>query len=86
MDKMTDFASLGFAPVQGEIKPRRLPGIISWGEHLEAYAVYARKYGSDQSAQRIAERAGFSYSELVEYLGHEPKTWVDKWDSWEKAL
>lgn len=81
---MTNFASLGFAPVQGEMKPRRLPGFISWEEHLEAYTVYARKYGNGQSAQRIAERGGFGYKEVTNLLGHEPKTWVDKWDSWEK--
>lgn len=50
------------------------PGTISWAEHEEAWADYGARYGG-QSAERIAERGGFSYGELVDHLGHEPKTW-----------
>ena len=50
-------------------------GTISWEEHLRAYSAYRAKYGNDQSAERIAERGGFGYDELIRYLGHEPKTW-----------
>lgn len=53
----------------------RGPGTISWGEHLLAWNAYAARYGVDQSAERIVERGGFGYSELVALLGHEPKTW-----------
>ncbi len=54
---------------------RRRPGTIAWAEHLDAWADYARRYGNDQSAERLAERGGFSFEELVDHLGHEPKTW-----------
>lgn len=57
------------APFHGE------PGIIRWWEHVEAWIGYARKYGTEQSAERIMERGGFGYQELVDYLGHEPTTW-----------
>jgi hypothetical protein len=67
------------APVQGDGGPLRErkhgPGTISWEEHERAWAAYARVYGRSQSAQRIAERGGFCYAELVEFLGHEPQTW-----------
>lgn len=70
------------APVQGEHdnKGRRTgrgPGTISWAEHEKAWSVYAHRYGgSGQSAQRVAERHGFSYDELQLFLGHDPETWV----------
>lgn len=62
------------APVQGDrgVIGR---GTVSWDEHCEAWREYAKKYGSYQSAERIAERAGFSYGELVMFLGHASKTW-----------
>jgi len=66
------------APVQCEGYGRQQtkpPGTISWAEHLEAYAEYARRYGTGQSAERLAERCGFGWGELVDFLGHEPKTW-----------
>jgi len=68
------------APVQGDHhiakgQPGREPGTITWAEHLDAYAPYAKRYGRDQSAERIAERGGFGYRELTDQLGHPPKTW-----------
>jgi hypothetical protein len=42
---------------------------------MEAYATYSGRYGTSQSAERLAERAGFSYDELIDLLGHEPTTW-----------
>jgi hypothetical protein len=36
---------------------------------------YRKKYGNDQDAARLAERAGFGYEELVDLLGHSPTTW-----------
>jgi hypothetical protein len=50
-------------------------GFVSWEEHLEAYAAYARQYGNLQSAERISERSGFGYWEMTELLGREPTTW-----------
>lgn len=51
------------------------PGTITWEEHQRAWEAYAEKYGRTQSAERIAERGGFSYSELEKLLGHPPTTW-----------
>lgn len=60
------------APVQsGAGKPA---GSISWAEHVEAWEKYGRKHW--QSAERIAERGGFGYNELLTYLGREPSTWL----------
>lgn len=63
------------APVQADPQSGTGPGSISWAEFLEAYCGYASRYGTSQSAERLAERAGFSYGELREYLGHDPKSW-----------
>lgn len=64
------------ANVQGDYhRGGRKPGTITWSEHLEAFEGYAKRYGRDQSAQRLHERGGFGYEELVLFLGHEPKTW-----------
>jgi len=71
------------APVQADDTPRKLrtgapgevPGTVAWSEHLEAWPDYARRYGGDQSAERIAERGGFSYWELCKHLGRAPTTW-----------
>lgn len=63
------------APVQRNLKHNKPAGTIEWSEHLEVYAKYAAKHGTSQSADRIAERSGFCYGELVFFLGYEPKTW-----------
>lgn len=75
------------APVQGNLlwalpvdhrdRPvdAKPPGTISWDEHEEAWRAYDAKYHSGQSAERIAERGGFAYAELVEFLSWPPKTW-----------
>lgn len=62
------------APVQSTRRIRG-PGTVSWEEHLEAYSGYAAIYGSGQSAERLAERGGFSYEELQVFLKHDPVTW-----------
>ncbi len=67
------------APVQADHysrpKPARGPGSITWAEHLLAWSGYAHENGRGQTAQRMAERGGFSYHELTVYLGREPTTW-----------
>jgi hypothetical protein len=69
------------APVQGcdaripRGMPGREPGSVDWVEHVEAWYEYARRHGYSQSAERIAERHGFGYRELTDYLGHAPTTW-----------
>lgn len=71
------------APVQRDTgkhgRPARSAGTIAWEEHLEAYAEYAGRFGNSQSAERIAQRGGFGYGELIEFLGHEPTTWDTRW-------
>ncbi len=39
-------------------------GTVPWDVHLQAYETYRRFLGDSQSAERIAERGGFSYREL----------------------
>jgi len=51
------------------------PGTVAWSEHEEAWIEYARMYGKSQSAERIAERGGFSHQELSDLLDREPSTW-----------
>lgn len=64
------------APMQGEHgKAKRPSGTITWSEHMEIYAAYAKRYGRDQSAERLAERGGFGWNECVLLLGREPATW-----------
>ena len=40
---------------------------IHWKAHLEAYKAYSQRYGTSQSAERIAERGGFGDNELNEF-------------------
>jgi hypothetical protein len=60
------------APVQRDTN--RSPGTISWGEHLRVWEAYAAKF-SGQSAERIAERGGFGYDEIIMLTGKAPETW-----------
>jgi hypothetical protein len=80
-------AEMRRAPVQGEVRRDSkgevarpvswIPmGTISWEEHEAAWRAYDAKWRCGQSAERIAERAGFSYYELCDLLGHEPRTWT----------
>jgi len=62
------------APVQGD--DTHGSGSISYREHLQAHSGYTARFGSGcQSTERLAAPSGFSYSELLMFLGHEPKTW-----------
>lgn len=68
------------APVQGDYwrpkgEPGQAAGTISWDEHLEIYEAYARRYGREQTAERIAERGGFGWSEIHHLMGRAPATW-----------
>ncbi len=75
-DKHCDSCTCGKrAPVQANKQYQRSAGTISWQEHIEAFACYSARYGNDQSAERIAERGGFCYGELVLFLGRNPETW-----------
>jgi hypothetical protein len=60
----------------GETAPVQSPyGTVAWSEHVEAWDVYSKRH-QGQSAERIAERAGFGYGELTTLLGHEPTTYI----------
>lgn len=59
------------APVNGEPF-----GTISWAEHVEASAAYRDRFRNEQTAERIAERGGYGWQELQDFLGHKPKTWL----------
>lgn len=50
-------------------------GSITWAEHEEIYAAYAARNGTRQSAQLLADRGGFGWSECEQLLGREPRTW-----------
>lgn len=69
------------APMQGTVVRGRWvtpPGTISWEDHLDAYAAYSLRYGSRQSAERIADRGGFGFEEFISLTGHAPKTWAKR--------
>jgi hypothetical protein len=61
------------APLQAE-KGVGAKGTIAWAEHLEVWAAYAARYGTRQSAERIAERGGFGHSEVQMLTGHPPRS------------
>lgn len=63
------------ASVQGCPSNCYVSGTVEWWEHVEAWEAYAERYGMIQSDERINERGGFSYGELVDQLGHKPTTW-----------
>lgn len=69
------------APVQGERHedgrtPRDIPaGWVTWEEHEEAWRGYHATYPNHQDAARIAQRGGFGYRELCQFLGRPPTTW-----------
>jgi hypothetical protein len=56
-------------------QPGREPGTVAWAEHEQAWRTYAARGHGGQSAERIAQRGGFGYAELVDLLGHAPTTW-----------
>jgi len=65
------------APIQGDrtAQGKKDPdGTITWKEHLLVHEKYAKKYGTSQSAERIAERGGFGFREATELLGEPLKT------------
>lgn len=64
------------APVQRSPQLGKPSGSVSWTEHAEAWIDYSKRYGTSQSAERIAERGGFSYGELLDHLKREPSTWL----------
>lgn len=59
---------------QNKANIKKGPGTVAWAEHLLAWSDYTLRHPG-QSAERIAERGGFDYLELIDHLGYEPKTW-----------
>lgn len=50
------------APVQG------YSAGIPWSLHREAWDAYAKKYGKNQTAERLADRGGFGTEELDDFI------------------
>ncbi len=70
-----EFCRCTRAPVQADRWHRA--GTVGWCEHSAAWTAYNAKYRGDQSAERIAERGGFSFLEIESLLGHEPLTFEE---------
>lgn len=68
------------APVPAVSFPRPRPaGTVAWSEHLAAWDGLKARRGSvaaGRDAEAVAAEGGFTYEELVEYLGYAPKTWL----------
>lgn len=60
--------------VKVEGKTWRTGGTIDWEEHLKAWKRYDTIYHNGQSADTIANRGGWHIDDLIEYLGHHPKS------------
>lgn len=58
-------------PTHGEMPP----GVIAWSEYLEAFAEYERQYNTGLTAEAFVGGGGFSWVQLLKYLGHLPTTW-----------
>lgn len=72
---MTPTDHMRRAPVQRSRRFEKPAGTIAWWEHVKAWDGYGEGNKREQDAERIAERGGFSYGEIVNQLGHEPTTW-----------
>ena len=75
---------LGRVHVQGAV-----PGSVTWEVHERAWLEYAKYFGRDQSAERLAERGGFGDREIRCLLaGHNPArcriVHTEEIPSWEK--
>lgn len=55
------------------------PRTIPWADAEKAYKTYSRRYGTSQSLERLAERAGFGGYEFVQYF-YDIKDNSDFWD------
>lgn len=65
-----DYNPRRMAPIQDHlIRPVQRGGIpagkIPWPIHVLAWRTYHATFGNDQTAERIAERGGFSWVELL---------------------
>ena len=60
------------------------PGWITWAEHLEVYDAYAERFGRGQTAERLAERGGFSKNEAEGLLGRPLTTWKPR-EAWARG-
>lgn len=64
------------APVLADkTNPRH--GTIPWSVHLRVWQAYAAAGHGDQSAERIAERGGFSYDECQRWLAQGARAFRD---------
>lgn len=73
-DPMADRVPVQASSGRGK-KPGAVAGTVSWEEHDRAHRSYARRYGTKLTARQVADRGGFDWYELVDYLSMEPLTW-----------
>jgi hypothetical protein len=67
-------------PIQGQRVGRVLvpAGQVPWAVAKLAYQTYAKHYGTGQSLERLAERGGFGWTELVNLLADtERNQWIE---------
>jgi len=55
-------------PIQGDFRKGYVKCTIPYWLAEEAYKTYSKRYGTDQSLERLAERAGFGREELLMLL------------------
>lgn len=56
-------------PIQADHgRHKRSAGSVPWSVAEVAYQTYSKLYGSNQSLERLAERGGFGWSELVNLI------------------
>lgn len=65
-------------PIQAESPyTKHPPSFIPWWLAEIAYVYYAKRYGKDQSLERLAERGGFGRRELLILLMQHFETFLD---------
>ena len=65
---LTSESDVRWFPVITDRMARPRNNKIPWELAEIAYTEYARRYGTDQSLERIAERGGFGVMEIADYL------------------
>lgn len=88
---LTENSDVRWFPVITDRTARPRNNKVPWKLAEIAYVEYARRYGTDQSLERIAERGGFGLLEIADYLLAQLKDreeklaavneWYEKWQS-----
>jgi hypothetical protein len=69
-------------PLQHKHSPHGERFRVPWAVAEKAYAVYAKRYGTDQSLDMLADRCGFGVLELIMLLADVPD-FPDDTDGWQ---